>query len=144
MKLNKGNKKELKKFIFEIKGNKEREWHYLCRSRIEYTDNITTIVKMTFEECYKAINERSYSEFDFGNIYTNTTFFKKQPRICFLDLFNSAFTKKQMGNIVFLRAREINCKYSSMHDLSQDMSNEDFINYLKEKKSMLSNYRIKK
>ena len=133
MELKRGNKKELKKFIYEIKGNKEKEWHYLCRSRVEYTDKVTTTKEMTFEECYQTINNKSEDIFEMGSIYTNTTFFKKQHRICFIDLFDTAKTQKQMGDIIILRAREINQKYSSLFSLSQDMDNESFIAYLKEK-----------
>ena len=76
MKWNKGNKKELKKFIYKIKGSNENEWHYLCRSRVEYTGKITTTKEMTFEEYYQAIKNNSDIVFEIGSIYTNTTFLK--------------------------------------------------------------------
>ena len=38
-----------------------------------------------------------------------------------------------MGDIITIRARAVSQKYSSIFDLSKDMDNESFIEYLKEK-----------
>ena len=132
MKFNTTNQKGLKHFVYEIKGDKEKEWHYLAHSKIQYTKDTTTIKEYTFEECYNAI-KNGEDDFDFYPIYTNKTLFTKQPRICFYDLFSSAFTQKQMGNKITLRVKAIDESHSSMQDLMREMQNEEFIEYLKDK-----------
>lgn len=132
MKMNENNERSLKHFIYQMKGTQEKEWHYLAHSRIQYTNKTTTEKVYSFKECYELI-EQGKEDFDFYPVYTSKTLFTKKPTICFYDAFNSAYTEQKMGSEVVMRIKAIDESNATMQELMNQMYQEDFIAYLKDR-----------
>lgn len=122
--------KKLKRIIYEIKGIKEKNWHTIGRTVLQYSNQKSIEKIFTFEKFYEAIQNKS---FNFYCVRTSKTFFKKRPMVVIYDfLTNYYLTKEKMGDYVYYREREVDESNLPITDIMESLPQNEFFEFLKD------------